>query len=71
MMVHPNFGVVNVWTLNATPFSCSTLKIALFHEHQHCTANVNIENETLHNQTESTSFKHSHGKVFNHVKTLS
>ena len=36
-----------------------------------CTANVNDENERRYNQTESTSFKHSHGTIFNHVKTPS
>ena len=26
MMVHPNFGVVNVEPLNTTPFSCSKIQ---------------------------------------------
>ena len=65
--VHPYFGVVDVST------SCSSLnlKSILFHEHQHRTANVNNENEPRCNQTECTSSKRSHGKVFNHVKTPS
>ena len=33
-----------------------------------CTADVNNENETRCKQTESTSFKRSHGKISNHVK---